>query len=192
VDVICDDFDVDTTVPSSNVTYDYSTIGGPAWATNVAFQSGETIVNTSGAAIGGTANNGTLALTETQAYDTAAVLLVTLSKMNSPTANQITDYQYALWNLFDSHVALNATQVTDQFTAADIVTSGIVANQVATAADAAKLVIYTAVPTNSSQEFLGLGTPTPEPGAWVFAAGLALLFLSPRFRSRIRAAKLRA
>jgi hypothetical protein len=120
--------------------------------------------------------------------------LVTLGNIATPTGDVITDFQYALWNLFDSSIALNSNQITDQFNAAQIVTATSGANLVTTAQDAAKLVIYTAVPANSNQEFLGLNTPTsaPEPGTWAFMAGLGLLFLIPGIRSRARSAIARA
>jgi hypothetical protein len=181
--VICDDTYVDTYMPSGPFIYDYSTIGGSGWASTVAFETNETITNNSGMTIDGLANNGTLTLTETQAYETAAVLLVTLSKISNPSANTITDFQYALWNLFNPNVKTNANQITDQLNAADIVTSSLAANIATTAADSAELRIYTAVPVNSNQEFLGLNTPTPEPGSWVMIAGLGLCLLGLKRRA---------
>jgi hypothetical protein len=61
-------------------------------------------------------------------------------------------------------------------------------DQIATAAAAEQLVIYTAIPVNSNQEFLGLNTPisTPEPCTSVSLAALGVLFLNPKVRSALR------
>jgi hypothetical protein len=185
-EVICDDYYVTTHVNSQPDAYDYSLIGSTNWASTVAFETGETITNKTGSTVDGLANNGTISLNETQAYETAAVLLVTLSKISNPSADTITDYQYALWNLFDSGLVINANQLTDQINAADIVTSGTNTNKAITAADASELVIYTANPVNSNQEMLGLSTPTPEPGSWMLMLGLGLMLLSRTIRTRAR------
>jgi hypothetical protein len=188
VQIMCDYAAVDTTIPSGPFIFDYSTVGGAEWATTVAFETGETLTNTSGGTIDGVASSGTIALTELQAYQTAAVLLVTLENIGSPTADQITDYQYAVWNLFDSTIALNSNQITDQFNAAQIVTSSLIENQTATADAAARLAIYTAIPVNSNQEFLGLTTTvsTPEPCTSISLVALSAFLLNPKARSALR------
>jgi hypothetical protein len=193
--VICDDALVDTNVPSGNLTYDYSTIGGANWATTVQFGA-ESLKNTSGQTIDGVASNASMSLTQLQAYQTAAILDVQLASLSSPSANTITDYQYALWYLFDQNITVpaqggtavpvNVNQLTLLYNAAQIATSTSGANQATTAADAARLIIYTYPGgTNGSQEFLGLGTATPEPGTWTLMLGAALIALIPGVRAKL-------
>lgn len=197
-EVICDDAFVDTNIPSGNLTYDFSTIGGANWATTVQFGA-ETITNNTGGTVDSVSNGSSVSLTQLQAYDTAAILDVDLAASHNPSANTITDYQYALWYLFDQNikvpansgtpVPVNATQLNLIYSAAAIATSTSGANEATTAADAARLIIYTyAGGTNGSQEFLGLSTPTPEPGAWALMLGLGLLALIPGVRAKLLAA----
>ncbi len=194
---MCDFFDAETTMPSGPYTYDYSTIGSPGWLTTVQFQTSETIKNTSGGTLDGIANNHTLTLTETQAYETAAVMMAEMQTyLNGNPANPgntVTDFNYAVWYLFNQNLSLNGTaltlntnQQTDLFNAAAIVTSSTQTNMQITAADSAKLVIYT-YPPGTEQEFLGELTPTgaaPEPASWALFGVLGLLLI-PGVRSKI-------
>jgi hypothetical protein len=203
-DVMCDYFEADTPMPSGPWTYDYSTIGSAGWASTVQFETSETIKNTTGATLDGVANNGSLTLTETQSYQTAAVLMAEmqtyLNGNPSNPGNTVTDYQYAVWYLFDHNLSMNGTsltlntnQQTDLFNAAAIVTSASQTNMQITAADSAKLVIYT-YPAGTEQEFLGEATPTgaaPEPATWTIFSLLGLLLI-PGVRARLLTAASRS
>jgi hypothetical protein len=159
--VICDDFSHETQMPSSSsYTVDYSTLTGSDPLQYVRF----------------TGTN------ETRNYEEAAVLLVGFSDYlaaGHATSSGITDYQYAIWNLFDpynshtnpSGAQANSNQQALQSSALTIVNAG----GTAAMTDYKRLVIYT--PTTSyasNQEFLGLDTSVgaPEPSA---APPLALL-----------------
>jgi len=135
---------------SSNLIYDFSTLTGPDPLEYARFTS---TVGTVG-------------------YETAAVLLTEFAALVNPSANTVTDYQYAMWNLFNSSTTVNSTQATLESAAKALVTSN---NSYATSAYA-HLVIYT--PTAafaSNQEFLGLNTTvSPEPALWPVLA-LAIL-----------------
>jgi hypothetical protein len=196
-EIVCDDFFVDTPVPST-LTYNYSTFGGANWQSKVQFEGSETLVNKSGSALDGIAKNSSLTLTETEAYETAAVLLTGLESLNPHTqAHQVTDYQYALWYLFDQNVSLPQPvssyygDFKDLFDAATLVKSNLASDKLTVATDASKLVIYT-YPNGSKQEFLGLSTPTPEPASWAMMAGFGLLGLIPGVRRKLRGVKSRA
>lgn len=162
--LICDDYVSDTSMPSSsNLIYDYSTLGGTHPLQYVRFTGAN----------------------ETQNYEEAAVLLVGLSNdiaNHVATANDITDIQYAVWNIFDPSLTINSNQQAKQTAALSVVNAG---GQTAVN-DFNQLVIYTPTAAYASnQEFLGLNTPTgtPEPGA---APMLALLFGAGWFAARRR------
>lgn len=184
-DVICDDFATDTVMPAS-YTYNSTAFGSSGWSSAVKFTSnaGYNITNTGSAitADGVTVDAGvTENLTQTQAYELAAVLLTNFDQATnglSGTAlsDTITDYQYALWYLFDNNLAIDNTNETlnnnslnHLFTAFDLVASTSQSNEAIVAADAANLVIYDDVPKSGAQEFLGLNTPVsaPEPSGWL-------------------------
>lgn len=145
--VLCDDYAHETVMPSSsNLIYYYSTLTGPDPLEYVRFTKGNEIRN----------------------YEEAAVLLARLSAevvAGSATADEITNYQYAVWNLFDpSEAKVNSAQKDLQRAAFDTVRAGG-----RTALDAySRLAIYT--PTAAfagNQEFLGFNAPVgaPEPSA---------------------------
>lgn len=153
--VMCDDFAHETYMPSSsNLIYDYSTLTGPDPLQYVRFTQGN----------------------ETQNYREAAVLLAGMTNAlaaGHATADEITNYQYALWNLFDPGGAPATTAQQDlQISALDAVqTGGGMA-----LGDYSRLVVYTpAADYASNQEFLGLKPTvvTPEPTT---APILALVF----------------
>jgi hypothetical protein len=158
-DVICDDFDHTTYVPSSsNLIYDYSSLTGVEPLQYARFQG-------------------------IQSYETAAVLLTELEAQVNPSANTVTDYQYALWNLFTPGSApANLTQQNLENAALSLVQSD---SPMATASYS-QLVIYTPTgPYAGNQEFLGLQTPTPEPATWLLLlSGSALLAVRSRSRRR--------
>lgn len=145
--VICDDYAHETYMPSSSeLTFYESTLTGPNPLQYVRFTDGDALLN----------------------YREAAVLLAQLSNLvadGHATGNDITNYQYALWNLFDPAGApVTTAQQNLQTSALNAVQEGG-----PTALDAySRLVIYT--PTaqfDSNQEFLRLNIPTgvPEPSA---------------------------
>jgi hypothetical protein len=173
--IICDDYSHDTPVPSGNMNYELSTIVGSGPLANVRF----------------TGSN------ETQNYDEAAVLVWQLYEYVEATgskalANTITDYQYALWNIFDPYSAAtnpNGVQVN--------------ANQIALQAEALNLVktqaamldttvypvvrVYTPDPnggSNGSQEFMQ--AVAPEPGTLPLGAGALLVAAALAMRRELR------
>ncbi|MGA7239892.1 MAG: hypothetical protein WBY44_29700 [Bryobacteraceae bacterium] len=157
-----------------------------------ALEGGEIIINTSGATLDGVANNGTLLLTETQVYETAAILRATLAAAESnPSENSATDYQYALWYLFHNtgadQLALSNNQLTDLFDAAGIVTSASQTEVHMPKVDAAMLAVSTTAPVIFNPEPPGFEIPAgaPEPGTWILMVGIGFLFLIPGVRSKV-------
>jgi hypothetical protein len=147
--LICDDYTHDTYVPSSNLVYDYSTLNGSQPLQFARFTGANELRN----------------------YEEAAVLVVALANYlgsGNANANGITDYQYALWNLFAPYNAqtnpggaqADANQQALQAWALGVVNAG---GPVATSAYR-QLAIYTpSAAFSSNQEFLGLNTPSPAP-----------------------------
>ena len=143
--VICDDYTHDTYMPSPALVYHYSTLTGPDPLAYARF---------SGA----------------QNYEAAAVLLGDLAGMPNPSANTVTDYQYALWHLFSP---LSAPANQTQIDLEDAALALVRADSPQALETYSHLKIYT--PTAafaSNQEFLGLDTPVPTPEP---ASGLMLL-----------------
>ena len=165
--IICDDFTHDTPVPSGNMLYESSTIGGSGPLANVRF----------------TGSN------EIQNYDEAAVLVWQLYEYVSATgskaaANTITDYQYALWNIFDSGVQVNANQSALQAEALNLVKTQAAMLSSAVYPDVR---IYTPDPnggSTGSQEFMQV--VTPEPGTLPLAAGALLVAVALAVRRQLR------
>jgi hypothetical protein len=173
--IICDDFSHDTPVPSGNMIYDTSTIGGSNQLANVRFTGGNEVRN----------------------YDEAAVLVWQLYEYVEATgskalANTITDFQYALWNIFDpfsassnpSGVQVNANQSALQSAALNLVTT-----QAAMLAGTVypDIRIYTPDPkggSTGSQEFMEV--VTPEPGTLPLAAGVLLIAAALGMRHEMR------
>jgi len=193
VDLVCDNFTNTTYVPSGILDYSVNTISSlTSSPSDVDFSSGF-VTGLTGESSGG--------MSQTQAYDTAAVLVTELETAGN-TAQQIADYQYAIWDLMqpgasdsnnssikDSPLDTNASSyLQSAFTAATAATPAA-----ATLADEKALVIYTPTSAYSSnQEFIGLNTPTstPEPSTCFLMAALGLLFCAPQARARLRSAVL--
>jgi hypothetical protein len=202
-DVICDDFATDTVVPAS-YTFTSTAFGASGWASAVKFTSstGYNITN-SGASVGDygvtVAAGATENVSQIQAYETAAVLLTnfdaaTPGLTGTALSDTITDYQFALWYLFDNSLTIDGTNETLNnnslkylFTAYDLVASTSRSNQDLVAADAANLVIYDDLPKSGAQEFLGIDTQVaaPEPAGWILLSGCGLAFLSARVRAKL-------
>lgn len=142
--VMCDDYAHETYMPSSsNLLYYYSTLTGPDLLQSVRFTG------------------------ETRNYQQAAVLLAGMSNAlaaGSATADDITNYQYAVWNLFDpSDAKLNSAQQDLQNAALEEVNAG----GPMALEDYSRLTIYTPTANYAgNQEFLGLNAASvPEPSA---------------------------
>jgi hypothetical protein len=179
-ELVCDFISAGTNVPSG--PWDFS-VETTASLSGVQFTSGYATIS------GHT-------LTETQAYDTAAVLMVELNAATpGDNAQTIADFQYAIWNLMlpagvdgaTKDNPLDAAAILNQQNAYALVTATTPTAQ--TTSDEQALVIYT--PTSQSagnQEFVGLNTPmvNPEPSTWVLMAGLGLLLCVRPVLSRVR------
>jgi hypothetical protein len=143
--LICDDFDHTTYVPSGNLTYSLSTLTGGSPLQYARFidlnDSNSTIVK----------------------YEEAALLLDGLRQTGPGSLLDLTaDYQYALWRLFTPSVVLpNVTAQTLLNDAAYGVQQGGTSND----AIYSELRIYTpAAAYSSNQEFLQMAAnPTPGP-----------------------------
>lgn len=151
--VICDDFGHTTQVPSGNMIYDFSTLGGTGQLQNARFTGAAMVAD----------------------YEEAAVLVWELANYMSAngahaSSDAITDYQYALWNIFDPYnsstnpqgVKLNSAQSTLQSAAWNLVNT----ESPMLAADVyPNLRIYTPDANGgsaSNQEFLQFAAPEPE------------------------------
>ena len=171
--LICDDSAHTTDVPSGPDVYYVSTL------TNSAPLADGT------SAVRFTSSNAILNITGTEEYEAAAVLLTQLAAFSNPSANTITDYQYALWNIFTpGNEPVNGTQQELDTAAVALVQAGSTSTQ----ADYSNLVIYTpAAGFTNNQEFLALTATAPEPASWALMALLSLLLAVPQMRSRIYA-----
>jgi len=174
--IICDDFTHDTPVPSGNMNYDESTVGGSNPLATVRFTGSNMVRN----------------------YDEAAVLVWQLYEYVSATgskasANTITDYQYALWNIFDPYSATanpNGVQVNSNQSALQAEALNLVRTQSAmlTSTVYPQVRVYTPDPkggSTGSQEFLQFGA-VPEPGTLVLAAGALLIAASLKVRRELQ------
>jgi len=173
--LLCSDAADSTPVPSGDMVYDVSTLGGFNPLQYVHFTGPNMVAN----------------------YDEAAVLLWQL--WNYVTANgsaasgdTITDYQYAIWNIFDPYdattnpngIAVNGTQAALQNTAVGMVDN----DGVMLSSDVYPYVtIYTPDPNGGSvgnQEFLEFSTP--EPGSMFLMIGGGLIGAAAIARKKLR------
>jgi hypothetical protein len=208
-DLVCDDFNATTDMPSSAIDFNVNTL-----STLASTDSTSAAVDFSA----GTLPGGTVgALSQTVTYEVAAVLTSEIEQLpvNTASSQEIDDLQYALWYLMEpsgsdggildspldtasgggggvnASVGATADLKTAYNDVAQTGTTNLTATQVTTIEK--ELVIYTpTAPVSSSagQEFLGLSTPqaTPEPSTWLLMAALGLLLCVPRMRSRLRIA----
>jgi len=172
--IICDDFSHDTPVPSGNMNYELSLMTGSAPLADARF-TGSPMV---------------------QDYDEAAVLVWQLYEYSVATgpkalANTITDYQYALWNIFDPYSASrnpNGVQVNSNQLALQTEALNLVKTQSALLASTVypDVRIYTPTPnggSDGSQEFIHI--ETPEPGTLMLGAGVLLIVASAKWRRQL-------
>jgi hypothetical protein len=169
--IICDDAADVTYVPSGNMLYDESTVGGSDPLQSARFTQGP----------------------EVQNYDEAAVLVweldgAVLSGGSQDSADAITDYQYALWNLFDPYnattnpngIATTSSQAALQAAALNLVkTEGAMLSTTVYP----YVNVFTPDPNGGSmgnQEFLQFSTP--EPGTFLLFAGGLLVAAAAKLR----------
>jgi hypothetical protein len=155
--VICDDYTHDTFIPST-VVFDYSLLTGPNPLQYARFSSKQT-------------------------YEVAAVLVTEYAGLSHPSASTVTDYQYALWNLFEpSSAPATLAQKGLQSSAVSLV----LANSPQATAAYDRLEIYTPVTLYASnQEFLEVSS-APEPGLGPLLAVLGITLIAARSWGRWR------
>lgn len=170
--IICDDAAHVTYVPSGNMVYDFSTVGGSNPLEYVRFDQGSPVQ-------------------QAQDYEEAAVLVWELygyvtANGAQASANTITDYQYALWNIFDTGVATTTGQAALQAAAVSLMTT----QSVMLAASVYPYVnVYTpssapGTDYSSNQEFLQYAAP--EPGTMLLLAGGLLVAMAAKMRRELR------
>jgi hypothetical protein len=152
--LICDDYNDETIMPSSaNMIYDYSTLTG--------------------------ANALQYAMFDKSKYEEAAVLVYQLAELSSASADIITDYQYALWNLMTPSASLDPSRVSqEQVLQSNALTmvNNLADAQFLTTTVYAYTNVYTPTAAYAgNQEFVEYATPEPNLG---WAVGLFLLLLT--------------
>ena len=151
--LICNDYDEKTYVPSGPIVFHLSVLDTLTYARFVDLAGEPTS-------------------TDVQRYQEAALLLEGMQGHPTLTA----DYQYAIWRLFTPAVSVYKSSEL----LLDNVRNVVEHSEPATYADVYnRLRIYTPdAGYESNQEFLGLA-PVPEPGSfWLLAAGIGLATLS--------------
>ena len=152
--LICDDYNDETIMPSSsNMVYDYSTLTG--------------------------ADPLQYAMFDKSKYEEAAVLVYQLAELPNASADMVTDYQYALWNLMTPSARLDPSRVAQEQALQNNALAMV--NNFADAGFLASTVYaYTKIYTPTAayagnQEFVEYPTPEPNLG---WAVGLFLLLLT--------------
>jgi len=173
--LMCDDYFAETYMPHADMVYDFSVLGN------------DLNISLGGLEFGSQAN-------AAQDYQAAAYLSWKYFEAGydnptgtpGPTVAQnqaATDYNFAIWNLFDPAVLLSAAQTAYQTNALAFV--GDPANSAFLTALYSDTRIYTPDPNLSSagnQEFIQL---TPEPGTvGMVIAGATLVLLSRKIRTK--------
>jgi hypothetical protein len=162
--LICDDYNDTTYVPSSsNMIYDYSTLTGADPLQYAMFSKAN--------------------------YDEAAVLVYELAETPNLSANAITDYQYALWNLMTPSVSLVPGRVAQEL-ALQTTALAMVNNAVDAQFLTSTVYAYTEVYTPSTayagnQEFLEYSTPEPSMG-WPVGFLLLLAVVGLKVRPKFQ------
>jgi hypothetical protein len=152
--LICDDYDDETVMPSpSNMIYDYSTLTGAG-----ALQ---------------------YAMFDQSKYEEAALLVYELAELPNASANTITDYQYALWNLMTPSASLDSSRVAQE-QALQNNALALVDNPADAQSLTSTVYAYTKIYTPTAayagnQEFIEYATPEPNLG---WAVGLFLLLMT--------------
>jgi hypothetical protein len=149
--LICDDYNDETIMPSSsNMIYDYSTLSG--------------------------ANSLQYAMFDKSKYDEAAVLVYELAGLPNASADMITDYQYALWNLMTPSARLDPSRLSQEQalqTNALAMVNNPLDKQFLVSTVYAYTNIYTPTAAYAgNQEFVQYATPEPNMG---WAVGFLLL-----------------
>jgi hypothetical protein len=152
--LICDDYNDETIMPSSsNMIYDYSTLTG--------------------------ANPLQYAMFDKSKYEEAAVLVYELAEVQNASADIVTDYQYALWNLMTPSARLDPSRLSQEQAIQDNA-SAMVNNLADTQFLTTTIYAYTEIYTptaayKGNQEFVEYATPEPNLG---WAVGIVLLLLT--------------
>jgi hypothetical protein len=149
--LICDDYNDETIMPSSsNLIYDYSTLTG--------------------------ANALQYAMFDKSNYEEAAVLVYELAELPSASADIVTDYQYALWNLMTPSARLDPSRVSQEQALQNnalAMVNNLADAQFLTTTVYAFTEIYTPTAAYAgNQEFVEYATPEPNLG---WAVGFLLL-----------------
>jgi hypothetical protein len=152
--LICDDYNDETIMPSSsNMIYDYSTLTG--------------------------ANALQYAMFDQSKYEEAALLVYELAELPNASANTITDYQYALWNLMTPGASLDSSRVAQEQTLQNdalAMVNNPADAQFLTSTVYAYTNIYTPTAAYAgNQEFIEYATPEPKLG---WAVGVFLLLMT--------------
>ena len=124
------------------------------------------------------ANLATAKFTGLANYEAAAVLLWDFETSGGSDPG---GYNFAIWNIFDPGAGTYGDSATLLAGARSTVAAGGIPQAYSA------LLIYTAIPVGSNQEFLGLDTPggVPEPGSMLLmGSGLLALGASRWLRSR--------
>jgi hypothetical protein len=141
--LICDDYNDETIMPSSsNMVYDYSTLTG--------------------------ADPLQYAMFDKSKYDEAALLAYELAQIPTASADIVTDYQYALWNLMTPSARLDPSRVAQE-QAIQNNALAMVNNPAQAQFLVSTVYAYTEIYTPTAayagnQEFLEYATPEPNLG----------------------------
>ena len=141
--LICDDYNDQTIMPSSsNMIYDYSTLSGP--------------------------NPLQYAMFDKSKYEEAAVLVYELAGIPNASADTVTDYQYALWNLMTPGARLDPSRIAQE-QALQNNALAMVSNLADAPFLAATVYAYTQIYTPTAayagnQEFVEYAAPEPNLG----------------------------
>jgi hypothetical protein len=151
--LICDDYNDETIMPSSsNMIYDFSTLTG--------------------------ADPLQYAMFGKSKYEEAAVLVYELAELSNASADMVTDYQYALWNLMTPSAPLDVSRAAQeqalQSNALAMVNNSADAQFLTTSVYAYTNIYTPTAAYTGNQEFVEYAAPEPNLG-WAVALFLLLL-----------------